>query len=68
MKRFDCNICERQEFWDCFESSVDSNQKLAHVLKLNYLKELLDSQARVAIAGLELISANYAEAVELFWI
>ena len=65
MKRFDGNICEWQEFWDCFESSVDSNQTLAPVLKLNYMKGLLDGQARAAIAGLELISANYAEAVEL---
>ena len=59
------NICEWQEFWDCFESSVDNDQNLAAVLKLNYLKGLLDGQAKATIAGLELTSANYAEAVEL---
>ena len=33
MKRFNVDICQWQEFWDCFESSVDSNQDLTPVMK-----------------------------------
>ena len=65
MKRFDGNICEWQEFWDCFESAADNDQNLAPVLKLNYLKGLLDGQAKATIAGLESTSTNYSEAVDL---
>ena len=65
MKRFDGNICEWQEFWDCFESAADNDQNLAPVLKLNYLKGLLDGEAKATIAGLESTSTNYSEAVDL---
>ena len=65
MKRFSGNICQWQEFWDCFESSVDGDQELAPVVKLNYLRGLLDGPAKAAVAGFESTNANYNEALEV---
>ena len=65
MKRFNGDICHWQEFWDCFESSVDSDQDLPPVMKLNYLRGLLDGPAKAVIAGYETTNANYAEALDV---
>ena len=65
MKRFSGDICRWQEFWDCFESSVDSDQELAPVVELNYLRGLLDGPEKAAIAGFESTNSNYNEALKV---
>eukprot|EP00112_Aurelia_sp_Birch-Aquarium-sp1_P017837 Seg4175.3 transcript_id=Seg4175.3/GoldUCD/mRNA.D3Y31 product="hypothetical protein" protein_id=Seg4175.3/GoldUCD/D3Y31 len=65
MKRFNGDICHWQEFWDCFESSIDSDQDLPPVMKLNYLRGLLDGPAKAVITGYETTNANYAEALDV---
>ena len=50
-------------FWDLFNSSIHTNPILSSVDKFNYLTSLLESTAAKAIAGLNLTSANYDEAI-----
>ena len=57
--------CQLQEFWDYFESSVDSDQELAPVAKLNYLRGLLDGPAKATVTWFELTNADYKEALEV---
>ena len=62
VKKFSGKIQEWQEFWDSFESAIDSNKSLSAVDKFAYLRSLI---ARSTIAGFALTSANYAAAVEV---
>ncbi|XP_068749238.1 uncharacterized protein [Montipora capricornis] len=64
-KRFNGKIEEWQEFWDCYESSIDSNTALSSVDKFTYLRSLLGGAAQKAIAGLALTMANYQVAIDL---
>ena len=64
MQRFNGDICHWQECSDCFESSVDSDQDLPLVMKLNYSRLLLDGPAKAVIAGHDTTNANYAEALD----
>ena len=63
--KFEGNISEWQEFWDSFESAIDRNETLAEIDKFSYLQGLLIEQARSAIAGFSLTSANYKAAIQL---
>ena len=63
--KFGGNISEWQEFWDSFESAIDRNETLAEIDKISYLQGLLIEQARSAIAGFSLTSANYKAAIQL---
>ena len=65
VKKLSGRIQEWQEFWDSFESAIDSNKKLAAVNKFAYLRSLIVEPARSTIAGFALTSANYTEAVEV---
>ena len=53
------------EFWDSFKASVDTNQGLNPVLKLEYLKTQCEGAAYQAIAGLELSDSNYEVAIDI---
>ena len=53
------------EFWDSFKASVDANQSLSPVLKLEYLKTQCEGAAYQAIAGLELSDSNYEVAIDI---
>ncbi|XP_028417494.1 uncharacterized protein LOC114541898 [Dendronephthya gigantea] len=64
-KRFGGKIEEWQEFWDGFESAIHKNTGLSNVDKFNYLRSLLMGQAKAAIAGVSLTTANYEAAVQL---
>ncbi|XP_028417288.1 uncharacterized protein LOC114541689 [Dendronephthya gigantea] len=64
-KRFGGKIEEWQEFWDGFESAIHKNTGLSNVDKFNYLRSLLMGQAKAAIAGFSLTTANYEAAVQL---
>ena len=65
LRKFNGKICEWQEFWDGFSSSIDNNEKLSHVDKFAYLSELLEEPAKSTIAGFSLSGANYKSAVKL---
>ena len=65
VRKFDGKLHEWQEFWDSFESAIHRNESLEDVDKFSYLKGLLVGQARSAITGFALTSANYESAVEL---
>ena len=54
-----------QELWDSFKSSIDSNKNLSTIDKLNYLKNLLESNAYSTIATLLLTAANYSTTLDL---
>ena len=65
LRKFNGKLEEWQEFWDSFESAMDSNDSLSNVDKFSYLRGLLPEPARSAIAGFALTPANYEAAVEL---
>ena len=52
LTNFDGKILQWKEFWDCFESSIDCNNQLRNVVKLNYLKSKLEESAARVIEGL----------------
>ena len=58
VKKFNGKIEEWQEFWDGFESAINQNECLTKVDKFNYLRTLLTGQAKSAIAGFSLTTAN----------
>ncbi|XP_044179611.1 uncharacterized protein LOC122961090 [Acropora millepora] len=64
VNNFSGKIQEWQEFWDPFESAIDSNKSLSAVDKFAYLRSLIVEPARSMIAGFAL-TANYAAAVEV---
>ena len=61
---FDGQVTEWPDFWDMFETAVDS-QPLADVVKLTYLKGALTSTAAKSLSGLATTNTNYAVAVRL---
>lgn len=65
IRNFDGKIEQWQEFWDCFTSAVDKNDGLSDIDKFSYLRGYLRDQARAAISGFALTSANYKSAKEL---
>ena len=65
VKKFSGKMQEWQEFWDSFESTIDSNKSLSAVDKFANLRSLIVEPARSTIAGFALTSANYTAAVEV---
>ena len=63
--RFNGKIEKWQEFWDCFSSAVDNNEQLSGVEKFSYLRGYLGGQAKAAISGFALTTANYVSAKEI---
>ena len=54
-----------KEFWDTFEATVDNNQNLTNIEKLNYLNSKLMGEAKSAVSGIMLSNGNYSVAVTL---
>ena len=65
LPQFTGNRLKFQEFWDIFNSSVNSNPDLSRVDKFNYLHSCLSHDAKQCIAGLSITESNYEVAVEL---
>ena len=64
-KPFNGGITNWTMFWDSFKSAIHENSALSEIDKSNYLKSLLERSAREWIAGLNLTTANYQEAVSI---
>ena len=65
VRRFNGKVDERQEFWECYESSIHSNPNVSDIDKFSYLRGLLGGAARTTIPGLALTAANYEVAIDL---
>ena len=52
-------------FWDSFASAIHDNNDLNDIDKFQYLRSCLQGSAAETVAGLQLTSANYKEAVKL---
>ena len=63
-EKFSGDILLWHEFWDSFESAIDTNKQLRDVDKLNYLRSKLGDPAKAVITGLELTNENYKVAVQ----
>ena len=60
---FNGNIAQWRPFWDQFESTIHDNGQLRDVDKFKYLISYLEGEAKEAIAGIAVTSANYCRAL-----
>lgn len=65
LQPFNGDITTWMTFWDSYESSIHKNEQLSNIDKFNYLRSLLEHNAREALAGLTLMAANYDEAIAI---
>ena len=63
LKSFSGDILRFQEFWECLDSAVHSNEDLNKTAKYNFLRSLLEGEAAATISGLSLTADIYEEAV-----
>ena len=56
---------QKISFWDSFASAIHDNNYLNDIDKFQYLRSCLQGSAAETVAGLQLTSANYKEAVKL---
>ena len=63
--KFDGNLLKLQQFWDLFDTTVNSNPLLKDIRKLSFLHGQLCGEAIDDIAGLEVTSASYTVTVDL---
>ena len=59
IKPFSGDPTEWTSFIDSFEAAVDSNDNLANIEKMNYLRNYLIGDAEAVIKGLKLTNSNY---------
>lgn len=64
LPKFSGDVLKWQEFWECFQASVDTSD-MPDVSKFTYLRSLLLGEASQCIAGLPLTAANYVAACDL---
>ena len=62
---FEGDITQWMPFWDSYDSAIHKNSSLTGIDKFNYLRSLLKGDAREAISGLMLTTANYDEAIAI---
>jgi hypothetical protein len=62
---FSGNLLEWQTFWDCFETSIHSNNSLSDVEKFSYLRSLLCGEALQIVSGFTLTNTNYRQALDV---
>ena len=65
LSSFDGDPLLFHSFWDNFKGTVHKNQSLDDVSKFNYLKGLLEGEAKACIFGLAATAENYKHAIEL---
>ena len=62
---FDGNPLEWITFWECFQSTIGSDEDLNDIDKFKYLRSYLSGAAYAAVDGLSISNENYKEAVKL---
>ncbi|XP_076660587.1 uncharacterized protein LOC143363945 [Halictus rubicundus] len=62
---FDGNIEDWVSYFDTFKSTIDSNENLTPLQKLQYLRSTLHGKALKCISALNTTDANYYDAIEL---
>ena len=65
LPRFRDKVTKFQSFWQSFKCSVDDNESLSPVMKMNYLVNSLEGPAYKAIEGLAITDENYIKAVDI---
>ena len=65
LPRFCDKVTKFQSFWQSFKCSVNNNESLSAVRKMNYLVNSLEGPAYKAIEGLAIFDENYEKAVEI---
>ena len=65
ISKFDGDVTNWQTFREQFESAVHLNDTLDNIDKFDYLLQYLWENAKSAIKGLSLTSANYIETIYL---
>ena len=65
LKTFNGDLTKWEAFWSTFESSIHLNPSLSAVDKFTYLNSLLEGSAMRAVAGLQLSTSNYTEAIDI---
>lgn len=65
LPKFNGDITRFQAFWQSFRCSIDENDSLSGVHKLNYLVSLLEGPAYKALQGLDVTDENYGHAIEI---
>ena len=64
LPKFSGNVHEYTSFWEQFAEGVH-NKRIPDVSKFSYLRSLLEGDAKAAVSGLSLTSANYATACQI---
>ena len=64
LPKFSGNVHDYMSFWEQFEEAVNK-KNIPDVTKFSYLRRLLDGEAKAAISGLSLTSANYTTACRI---
>ena len=65
LKKYNGDPLKFKEFMDTFKSSIDNNESLTDVEKLNYLKNLLTGPAEETVSGIGLCNDNYSVVLDL---
>ena len=65
LQRFSGDAQKWKQFWDSFDSLVNSNEDLSDVDKFYYLRSVLSGEAMGVIEGFPPTKENYAQAVAL---
>ena len=64
LPRFNGDVTRFQSFWQSFKCSIDENESISDVHKMNYLMSLLEGPAYKALQGFEVTDGNYSHAKE----
>ncbi len=63
--KFNGDVTRFQAFWQSFSCSVDQNEELSDIHKLNYLLNSLEGAAYKALQALDILDSNYGHAKDI---
>ena len=59
LKEFNGDLTNWGKFIECFEATIDKNNQISNIEKMNYLTTRLEDEAEAALKGLKLCNDNY---------
>ena len=65
LKEFNGDLTNWREFIERFEATIDKNNQIPNIEKMNYLTTRLEDEAEAALKGLKLCNDNYEIAKDL---